>query len=217
VAKATPTAIDEADDRGAIDPVPRPTKDTDVDDDRPGDVQPPPRDIDESIPPGETPAEPTEGAARAQREDSLPDTAPPPADAAHVAADQDGAANQPNAAPTSDPSSVPANPAAEIVPAAANADPADAASAEAELAALSTIVPAADIAPLDAAFASFLNGLEDLGRQLWQTQRDLGWPFWLMAAALASGACELGRRQLSRRDDAAASAKSDPRRWTLGL
>jgi len=37
-----------------------------------------------------------------------------------------------------------------------------------------------------------------------------------MAAALASGACELGRRQLSRRGDAVA-AKSDPRRWTLGL
>jgi hypothetical protein len=88
----------------------------------------------------------------------------------------------------------------------------------AEVAALAESAAALDAAPLTAALGAFLDGLEDLGRQIAQAPREIGLPFWLVAAALATGACEVGRRQLRRGAALPPTPHdADPLRWTLGL
>ncbi|MCI0684072.1 MAG: hypothetical protein L0Y71_18340 [Gemmataceae bacterium] len=86
----------------------------------------------------------------------------------------------------------------------------------AEVAGLTTGSPTVDVSAWDAALAAFLDSLKNLGQSL-HASGAMGWPLWLVAATLAMGACEVGRRQVRRPSPNRPAQESNPLRWTLGL
>jgi hypothetical protein len=202
--RTTATPVDTVDD---TDPAP-PRDDTDRDAVGVGPMPAPTRDA-EPTPPS---SDPVDGA------DAAPGEAPALAATPPTPSSHQGAASQDT--PTAQPSAIANDVAAALARQQAVADEAGVGAEtpdrlDSELAMLAAVSPALDASRLDAALASFLDGLEDLGRQLLQAPRDLGWPFWLVAAGLVSGAIELGRRQVGRRADQRKPRSVNPLDWTL--